>query len=242
MDGDVVAHAARLGVGEDVEQVGMVVGRHSVGGDHAGHHDPAAPADADMRADHEGERHGGEAHEEVGELEVVHRQQEPARDGDVRTIAAAAVARRQEQDQRQDGERAPAVAVVGHGEGIGIRRIAEISRHQGDQAAEDDEQRGGQQRQASPCHEAAGDQHRRCRDDRADDGCARRRPIKIEAGIRQPEVEPADSIVEIDVWHVAVMELPGAGKVEQQVPGHRPGEHMGGRQQRPGRRQQRHAG
>jgi len=137
-----VAHRAGSGRVQDVEQVGMIPRRHGIGADQTADRQPSQQAGADVRRDQDGEAHEGEAAGEVGHFEIEQRDEQQAGIGDVDPVAGDPVARRHEQDQRQDAEQAPAVAVVRHGEGVGVRLVADIGRHQHEQGDEDHEQGG----------------------------------------------------------------------------------------------------
>jgi hypothetical protein len=218
--GHAVAHRAGSGRVQDVEQIGMVPGRHGVGDHQTTDRQPDRQAGADVRGDQDGEAHEGESAGEVGHFEIEERDQQQAGVGDVDPVAGDAVARRQEQDQRQDAEQAPAVAVVRHGEGVGVRLVADIRRHQHEQGDEDHEEGGGQNRQAAHRRDRSRGEGHSGHDGDADQEGEGRRPDQFEAEQGQHEVELAHRLMEVDMCHVAVLQVPGAGEIVEEVPGH----------------------
>ena len=131
---------------------------------------------------------------------------------------------RQEKDQRDDADAAPSVAIVAHGKGIGVGRVADVGRAHGQEADEDDEQHGGYQGKAPPCREGREREDDGGGDPDADKKSPRRGARDLEADAGQDEREQAHGFMEIDVRHVTEVQVPGAGQVEQKIPGHLGGE------------------
>ena len=206
-------HAAGGGGLHQVEQVGLVPGRRGIGNDQRAGHCPRRKTNADMRRDHYGKARKGEPAREIGHLEIEKRCEHQCRIGDVDPVAVAAIFRRQEQDKRQDAKQTPAVTIVGHGEGVGVRQITGTSRHQHEQADEDHEKGGGHERQATHRREQGGDEDGGRHDRDADQEGKRRRPEQLKAELGQHKIQLTNRLVEVDVRHVAVLQMPGSQRL-----------------------------
>ena len=198
----------------------MVPRRHGIGDAQTADRQPGQQAGADVRRDQDGEAHEGEAAGEVGHFEIEQRNEQQAGVGDVDPVAGVVVARRHEQDQRQDAEQAPAVSVVRHGERVGIRLVADIGRHQHEQADEDHKQGGWYDRQPAHRRDRRRGEGHGGHDGDADQEGEGRWPDQSKAEHGQHEVKLAHWFVEVDMRHVAVLQMPGAGEIVDEVPGH----------------------
>ena len=238
---EAVAHGAGFRRLQDVEVIIVVPGRKGIHQHQPGRDRPVRQPRADMRRDRTSHAQKQKSGREVGDLEIVERDQHGDGIDQVEPVIADRMTRRHEEDERQDGEQAPAVAVVGHRERVGVRLVADIGRHQGQQAGEHHEQDGRPERQTPHRRERCAEKNAGGDHDRAGDNGEGRGPQQRKAKPGELEVQRAQRLAEVDMEDVPVLQVPGAGDIVEEVPRHLVRQHEVGRQQQPGAGQHRQA-